>query len=633
MANLAEIALRRLDGAYFEGNLPGNSATFAERYRVRLLGYKLDAVAETLFESAAAASRLNFFLALEAQLPTSLVNRAKSAASSIRTGSEFGQAMAKQPGKLTELRSIGEHELEDLFGRLVTQPLPYSEQDLEDLKALADRYSVGDRQAAARENNAVLAGLIPDYDWSRAMTVTDALRIAAVWSGGDQTLEVAPRFKLKRSQRRALSLALESVLEHSSYAYFDIARHKELWKRLFTALHVGDYKVPRLQAAAGMLFDGQLGSVDALLEYLIREEDLDGLLIHLRSMPGVFARRLHELIRKMPGRRAEIISEFEAVAGRVSTRVLVQLRNYFAGPSKSDAPNLPFAGKSRSARNGFLENRKSGDSSDVIAAVDSALSTKLSGKKVYIREGGEKIGVMTSNRSTATGSRAMASGSRVKLGDDPDFITLFTHWKNLDGGGRVDLDLSALFLSEDLGHSEHLSFYSTTSPHARYSGDITDAPRGAEEYIAVDVAHAKSRGFRYMATVVNSYTGQKIGSIPECYAGVAIAQSLNFGDFDAAAVEARFDLTAEGREVIPLLVDLETMELIWVDLAFAGASSGATMSGSNSLGSVLKFIVNYQGLTVGELIEKSGAVLVDSEADAEISIDPRMSDQVAQILV
>ena len=632
MANLAEIALRRLDGAYFEGNLAGSSATFAERYLVQLLGYKLDAVAEALFETAAPEARLNFFLALEAQLPTSLVNRARTAAAAIRTGSEFGQAMAKQTGKLTELRSIGEHEIEDLFDRLVTQLLPYSEQDIADLKALAGRYPVGELKAGTRENNAVLAGLISDYDWSRAMTVTDALRIAAVWSGGDQTLEVAPRFKLKRSQRRALALALEAVIEKSDYAYFDFARHRELWKRLFTALHVSDYKVPQLQACARMLFGGQLSSIDAFIEYLIKEGDLDGLLVHFRTMPGVFARRLHEVLRKMPDRRDEILSEFEAVASRVSTRVLVQLRNYFAGPSKAEVPNLPFAGKSRSARNGFLENRKSGDSSDVIAAVDSALGTKLSGKKVHISEGGEKISVLTSNRSTATGSRAMGSGSRIAIGDDPKFITLFTHWKNLEGGGRVDLDLSALFLSGDLQQSEALAYYSTESAHARYSGDITDAPNGAEEYIVVDVTHAQQRGFRYMAIVANSYTGQKIGSIPECYAGVAVSQSLDFGNFDAAAVEARFDLTAEGREVIPLIVDLETLELIWVDMAFSGASMGANMEGSTSLGLVLKYIVNSSRLTVGELVEKTGAILVDSAADADISVDPRMSDQVAKIL-
>lgn len=637
MANLAAIALRRLDGAYFDA-LPGSSApSFEDRYLVAFLGYTLSEDAQAAFDSASDLSRARFISALEAQIPGSMAASLRAKASHIRTASEFKRMLIQLDPKQTELKLITDAELERLFGRLVTQPLPFSEQDKLDLANLAERFPIGELQAAARENNAILAGLIPEYDWARGMTVTDALRVAAVWSGGDPTLTVAPRFKLKRSQRRALALALDAVVAKSDYSFLDFARHRELWKRLFTAIHVQDYPAPSLKAPVQLLFSGDLVSVDSLIEFLIRNGDYDGLMIHLKIMPGIFARRLNELLRKMPERRDQIINDFTELADRVSTRVLVQLRNYFTGPDKSEAPNLPFAGKSRTARNGLIENRNSGDNEDVVDAIDAGLAEKLRGKKVYIDAGGDRIGVMTSNRSSAIGSRAVAPGSRIPVGsEDEKFLTLFTHWKNMatDGyGGRVDLDLSGLFLSADLQQSEHLSYYSTESAHARYSGDITDAPRGAEEYIVVDVEHAKKRGFRYMAIVVNSYTGQKIGSIPECYAGIASGKELKLKSFDAAAVEARFDLTAEGREVIPLLLDFETMELVWVDMVFPGARAGANMAGSNSLGSVLRYITNYQGLTVSDLVEKSGAVRVEDPAEADIAVDPRMSDQVAQLLV
>lgn len=633
MVNLSELALRRLDGAFFDEPTGGVSPRFATRYLLGLLGFTLDLPAGAVFETATDESRKRFIAALESKLTPSLVKRTRTKADGISTASEYGRLMLAV--KTTELKLVTLKDLEGLFGRLIEQPLPFSEQDVLDIIELGKLFPVGEFQSTIRENNATLAGLFPDYDWTRSMTVTDALRVAAVFSGGDGTLSTPTRFKLKRSQRRAIALALEKTIEINSYAYFDFARNRETWKRLFTALRVSDYPVPNLQGAAHLLFEGTLVSIDGIIEQLIKDEDFDGLQIHLKAMPGIFARRLHELIRKMPAKREEIMDSFAEVAPRVSTRVLVQLRNYFAGPTQQDAPNLPFAGKSRSARNGFLENRKSGDYSDVLAAVDSALGSKLNGKKIFV-SGGDKIAVMTSNRSTALGSRSMAPGSRISVGDDAEFVTLFTHWRNMgeDGyGGRVDLDISALFISEDLQHSEQLAFYNTKSRFARYSGDITDAPTGAEEYISVELKGATRRGFRYMALVVNSYSGQQIGSIPECYSGVAVSESLDFGSFDAAAVEARFDLTAQGREVIPFLFDMETNELIWTDLNFSGARYGATMSGSNSLGSVLKFMVNYEGLTVGQLIELSGATLVDSEDEADLTIDPRMSDQVASLLV
>lgn len=625
--NISEIALRRLDGAYFNYSPDSEAPSYEDLYIIGLLGFKLEEDAEHAFDNASSASRRSFIDALEAQLPNSMVLSLRQKALQIRSGSEYKRNLLGS--KFTTLKLISIGDLESFFERLVTQPLPYSEQDISDLKALSTVFSVGGLKASARENNAVLAGLFESYDWTRSMTVTDALRVAAVWSGGDATLTVPPRFKLKRSQRREIALALEEVLKTNDYAFFDFARHKELWKRLFKVLHVSDYPTPNLQGVATLSYQGQLVSVDSLIEYMVKNKDLKGLLIHFKTMPGVFARRLHEVIRKMPNDRDLIIEEFTKVADRVSTRVLVQLYNYYNGPSRSEVLNLPFSGNSRTARNGFLENRKAGDYSDVMAAIEAGLKGKLNGKSIHISNGGSKIGVMTSNRSSAMGSRPLTAGSRVAL-EDPKFITLFSHWKNSESG-RVDLDLSAMLLSEDLQDTESIAYYSTNSKMGRYSGDIVDAPNGAEEYIVLDVEEAKQSGYRYAITVINSYTGQSVGSIPECYSGVASATSLDFNSFDAAAVESRFDLASNGREVIPLMVDLKTMELIWVDMVFPGASSGANMSSSSSLGSVLQYIINYKGLTVEQLVEKSGGKLVDKDS-ADLVIDARMSDQVAQLL-
>lgn len=623
--NISEIALRRLDGAYFSYTPDSEEPDFEDFYIVGLLGYELEEDAQHAFENASSASRQSFISALEAQLPESMVRSLRQKASQIRTASEYKRNLIGS--KLTKLKLVSIEDLESLFGRLVTQPLPYSEQDISDLKVLSTIFPVGNLSTKIRENNAVLAGLFEDYDWTRSMTVTDALRVAAVWSGGDQTLAVASRFRLKRSQRGEIARALEKTLATNDYAFFDFARHKELWKRLFHTLHVSDYDVPTLQGVAKLAYEDQLVSVDSLIEYLIKEGNFNGLLVHLKTMPGVFARRLHELIRKMPARRDQIVGEFYSVAPRVSSRVLVQLYNYYSGPARSEVLNVPFSGKSRSARNGLIENRRDGDYTDVIAAVEHGLENKLAGKTVSVI-GGEKIAIMTSNRSSAMGTRMVASGSRLSL-DDPKFITMFTHWKNMENSS-VDLDLSALFLSEDLLDNEHVAYYSTNASMAAYSGDIVSAPNGAEEYITLDVKKTKDKGYRYVAIVVNSYSGQLIESIPECYAGVASSESLKVSDFDAASVETRFDLTARGREVIPLIVDLKTMELIWVDMVFPGASRNANMASSTNLSSVLNYILHYNGLTVQQFVEKAGGTIVSENAD--ISIDARMSDQVAQLL-
>ena len=52
---------------------------------------------------------------------------------------------------------------------------------------------------------------------------------------------------------------------------------------------------------------------------------------------------------------------------------------------------------------------------------------------------------------------------------------------------RTDIDLSAGFFRADFTHAGVLSYYNLRDYGCHHSGDIVDAPKGAAEFIDLDV--------------------------------------------------------------------------------------------------------------------------------------------------
>ena len=74
------------------------------------------------------------------------------------------------------------------------------------------------------------------------------------------------------------------------------------------------------------------------------------------------------------------------------------------------------------------------------------------------------------------------------------FLRFFVAWKNLDEktlkelnaySDRVDVDLSALTFDENLEFNDVVAYYNQKKSYFAFSGDITNAPEGALEYIDV----------------------------------------------------------------------------------------------------------------------------------------------------
>lgn len=498
---------------------------------------------------------------------------------------------------LTELGLATAQNLERIVADLIAQATPFSAQDRADLTALRDFGPEAAPHVAVKENLAVLTVTFPDLDFSDSYrTVTDVLRLAVALAGGDVSLAEPCRFpSFSRAQRRRLLGLLDAVgqAQDSRDSAEEMARRCERWKRLARHLRPGDYarRFPRAtkllhQVASG---DAEAGFTSRLEEALARR-DVDGALSLLSARPGVFARRLNHLLRLCADEaaRERVVAEFARVAPEVALPVLVRLWEYFASPGPDALPWRVVAIKAATGTKTTLipSTRRPGPAdAAVVRAVEEALRQRKRLGRIAVDQGMyEGYTTPVGLRSASPGMRTAGRGTRLPL-PEGETIRFFLHWRDLpepppkapgpagpaaaeDRDTRVDLDLSAFFVSEDFTRTEQIAYYNLRSTAAVHSGDLTSAPDGAAEFIDVTLAEALRQGWRYVVMTVHSFSHHRLSEVPECWAGaMARGADPQSGEvFEASTVMQRLDLVSPTFNATPFVIDLTERRLIWWDL-------------------------------------------------------------------
>lgn len=497
----------------------------------------------------------------------------------------------------TELGLATTSGLEGLTRALFTQMGVYSEQDRKDLAALTAFAPQPAPLIAIKENLAVLAVAFPGLDLTASFrTATDVLRLAVAMSGGDVSLAQPCRLRtFSRAERRMLLGMLDAVGRRE-----DLERWAERWKRLAHHLRPSDYAT-RYPTAARLL--AQLASgrrrpgFSTKVEAHLAAKDVDGAVRLLRQRPGDFARRLNHLLRLCADApaRSGVVDAFAQVADRVSVPVLVRVWEYFASPGADLLARTVVPIKAGTSRRTALidsTHRSTGADAQVMEAVEEALRRRGAlGRIALEAEAYTGYVVPTGTRSLSAGLRTAGRGSRLPL-PEAQTLRFFLHWRDIDPGDagdgeRVDLDLSAYFVNEDLTRTEDIAYYHLRGSAAVHSGDLTSAPQGAAEYIDVDMRRALRARWRYVVTTVHSYTRQPLREVPDCWAGVmprdiqhhpssqgtVTAASRHGSIYESSEVTQRLSLTAPGTVATPMVVDLAARRLIWWDSSFAASSA------------------------------------------------------------
>jgi stress response protein SCP2 len=488
-------------------------------------------------------------------------------------------------------------------------------------------------------------------------TPTDVLRLATAVSASDLvaadlSLSTPPRFgKLSRGLRRQLISLLDAQEADSVRAEMFLRR--EQWVRLGEVLHPGEYQ-SRFARAYGHFtaLRNNLAPVSwtGTLETRIASRDTLAAMTLLAQRPGVFARKLHEVVRKARGvDGAAVVKAFADVADQVATPVLVQLRQRML--VELDQVNVqafsPKAGAGRMwVPQGGLP--RVGDELaesivQVVTAVLGARFAKLPAMgKVYIDPALAGYSVPFGQRTAQKALRTVGRGSRIALGDEK-IMRAFLWWNEsgLDKAGnrysidRTDLDLSCAMLDASFHYLDHCSFTRLRTSGLTHSGDITSAPNGACEFIDIDF-DALPETAAYVALLAYSYTMQEFADMPEAYLGwMARADGQSGAIYDARTVRQKVDLTTSGQRVLAGYVDVKCREFVWADLVMPAHCSGfnAVQSSTIMTGVLARGIVKPVRPTLGVLLADHALArgeLVSRPEDADIVFTSELPGTVAR---
>ncbi|MEX3983795.1 TerD family protein [Paraburkholderia sp. EG287A] len=544
---------------------------------------------------------------------------------------------------------------------LVLDMLAYylDKQPAELVRALEWDVTIPQKETRALVGGWLLQNALHTFRGSRFgrlfQTPTDVLRLATAVSAtdlanADLSLSRPQRFgKVSRELRRTL-LAMVSGLEESARG--EMFQRREQWVRLGEVLHPGEYQKQSPRAydhfTALRNNNAPVSWTGTVEKSLASRNSLAAMLL-LAQRPGVFARKLHEVLRKTPGSYKEaVLGAFDNVADKVSTPVLVQLRQRML--VEVDGVDVqafsPKAGAGRMwVPQGAAPRLPDGMAESVVARVTNVLAARFAKLpamgKVYIDPALAGYSVPFGQRTAQKSLLTVGRGTRIDLGDEK-IMRAFLWWneQGVDKDGnrykidRTDLDLSCAVLDESFNYIDNCSFTNLRTEGLTHSGDITSAPNGACEFIDIDFENLAPNA-AYIALLAYSYTQQNFADMPEAYLGwMARADGQSGAVYDARTVRQKVDLTTSGQRVLVGYVDVARRQFVWADLVLPARCSGfnAVQTSTDMASMLARGIVNPIRPTLGVLLADHAMArgeLVGNPADADVVFTSKLPGTVA----
>ncbi|MFF9408020.1 hypothetical protein ACF1B0_21205 [Streptomyces anandii] len=498
-------------------------------------------------------------------------------------------------------------ELTDLYLALAGSTTPLGEDDLRDLKTLAERCALGPQPEAVpvRENRAVVnearlgvgADLLLD-------SVTDVLRLACALSGGDVTLQEPTRFRtLPRPLRRGLLAGLDAVVAANPAKLADVHAHREPFKRLGERLHPHEY--PRWPHAADVFAvargEKEARTFESRLEKLLDEFDVLGAVKLLKSAPGKLFRALDLLLRIAAGQeeRDAVVAAAVEVAPHVSGRVVLSVREHLHNRAReSDEPRIFVNRRGRAwVTPDFRPPVPAADLDRLIAALDAETRRRLPAPdRLLLDPDVLDVALPLSGRATAAGLGVLPRGSVSAV--DGEQLRFFVYWKQTED--RTDYDLSALLLHTDYSTDSWLSYTTLKAVGGEHSGDITEAPDGASEFINLSLDRVRGT---FIVPQVNIYAGEGFEEVEESFFGFMLRDGEQKGrPFEPRTVRMKSELRGTGRVALPLVFqrgDDGRWRAKWLHVYLKGISAANRVEENQlSVSKVVRALVEREQLTV-----------------------------------
>ena len=532
-----------------------------------------------------------------------------------------------------------------IFTNLLSAKIAVSEEDKSIIKTMFEM--LGDEveeympeDIPLKENIALVSSLLATDDSKLHMistflkTPTDILRYLVAVNNGDISLAKPTKFGAISNAKRKFVMSKLNELDMTSHALVEnFVKHREVWKRLAKKIHPFTFqkKYPKVtKAFKEILAKGNVETYNSTVEATIKTKNVMDIVKTLMQRPGVFARRLDQVLRLTQDQEI-VLDAFAEVADQVSTPVLLQCLGHFSNRDKQ-IPVKTVLPKGNEAKIKVLDNTFQPFSKKVcdkaVDIMETALKQNFEVKdklgKVYIDPQLTSFNVPFALRSASKALKTLVRGSRFKIEKGTDTLRSFVYWKQAPGD-RVDIDLSAIFVDENFRMVNHISFRNLKDDgiNCVHSGDITSAPNGASEFIDISLEDVRksSTNIKYIGIILQMYTSQKFSEVPICYMGYMGRKEPGSGEiYEPATVKMKIDLASNStNQVMPMMFDVENNEMIWTDISIKPNQlyNNTVVDNQDSIGRVI------QGLALMRKVDLYTLFRLNAEARGKIvkSID------------
>ena len=598
-----------------------------------------------------------------------------------------------EPSKLVkarELNLIDDEMIEKLFIDLLSSNVTLSEQYLDDVCVLANTKSIKELEnymeyIQMKETLTTVSSYILKKEGvliGNFKTATDILRLIAKISDVELNNKHIYFAYFSRTELSQLMTKLENLQNPIP----DIKRYSKPWHTFFKlyAKKINFNKYPKVRKAVDMLFGDifymtERGKINEQINRLstMSEEDLDNLVKEFTIFYGDYIREILSLLNKAKDNQYEkLLLGLENCVTKVNTRILFQLYDRIINLKAKDK-TIPRLVNSKGKWRRLKESISLSDEllNRVLQIVEDGIKTQLKEKetlgKVFIDEDYKNIMLTTSEKDSNVSLRPMTRGSRIKFNPNAEVLRFFVAWKNLDEKtlkelntayskldektlkeltpmySRVDVDLSALTFNENLEFNDVVAYYNQKKSGFAFSGDITNAPEGALEYIDVlDLERLKKKGNRYILMQIRSYNGYTFEEINSVYAGVMELTSIEAKEkknMYSTAITEGFQIVSSERTTNTILVDLKKFEYIWLDMNMDSYKLDIFQNALNYeeipyLNDMLRYFSRKQYITMYDLLKLNAdvrGVLTKDKKEADVifkKVDNKNNLALADIL-
>jgi stress response protein SCP2 len=211
------------------------------------------------------------------------------------------------------------------------------------------------------------------------------------------------------------------------------------------------------------------------------------------------------------------------------------------------------------------------------------------------------VALPLSGKATAAGLGVLPRGSLSAV--EGELLRFFVYWKESER--RTDFDLSALMLNADYSTNTWLSYTSLTEVEGEHSGDITEAPDGASEFINLRLGAVRGA---FVVPQVNIYAGEGFEEVEESFFGFMLREGEQRGrPFEPRTVRVKSELRGAGRVALPLVFlrgDDGRWRAKWLHLYLKGNPSANRVEENRvTVANLLRGIVERRQLTVRHLVD------------------------------